>query len=188
MQCLNGILIARKNNTSKREIRETYPLFNARFPALIDILESQKVTWKNFDPKGSQELYDGGRTFLQCIALLIQQTAQFGAIAKRAKDETMPEWVLWYEKLMQKWPIFYNAYHVLMRKICEGRLGTDAIGCNIFATRHSVLRGVITGEQQESLIGAYINRKGVYGPQIEKLRITEEEWTAAIDQYFAENP
>jgi len=193
-QCLKSIVAGKRKN-SRSELEAMYPLFVAKFPEMFDILFRRNVTTRDLMPGEKKKnmtyqkrTYDNNSTFAKCLFDLITETYQFGAVEKRSSDETMPEWVAWYESMMRKYPKFYDHYKTLMRKICEGRLQIDPVGCVLSASIDMLHRHVLTGLEQKTLFNAYSTRKGVFGPQIMQLRITEEEWEHAIEDFFVKNP
>lgn len=185
--CLKGIVIARRKK-EKDEIAAEYPLFCAKFPEMFDIVFSRNITIKQLQASGQKQLYDNKKTYARCLYELICATHEFGAVEKRASAETMPDWVAWYEDMMRQYPLFYDNFKTLMRKICEGRLQNDPIACMFVVSIEMVHRGAISREEQAAVFDSFATRKGVFGQQIQKLRITEQEWEEGVESFFKKHP
>lgn len=184
--CLKQILISRRTLT-RDEIAKQFPLFSAKFPEMIDVIYKRNITHKDIVKQNQNHLYDGDKTFAQCIYELFVATHEFDAVGKRASPATMPDWVAWYEGMMNAYPSFYENFKTLMRNICEGRAAKDPVTCMLIVSIEMEHRGAITRAEQSQTFNEFVTRKGVYARQISHLQITEAEWNGAIEEYFAKN-
>jgi len=181
--CLKQILIEKRNH-SRPEIEKRFPLFVAKFPETIEILFKKKVEINDVMKNRQTHMYDG-RTFIESIYFLLTETEKFDAVGKRSSPTTMGLWTGWYEQMMRDNPQFYDAFRVLMRKICEGRLANDSVACVQVASIDMAHRGVITHKQRSDLLNDFITRKGIYSDTISKFKITEDEWNKHIQEFLA---
>lgn len=180
-ECLKQILIERRK-LSKPEIVARFPIFAAKFPEMIEILHKKNITYKDVVKQGQKALYDDDKTFAQCVYELLSATSEFDAIGKR--KTSMPDWVAWYENIMNTYPIFYEFFKTLMRNICEGRTFTDQVICMLIVSVEMEHRGVISREQRAQLFDEFVTRKGIYARQISHLKITEDEWSGGVQEFF----
>lgn len=181
--CLKQILIE-KRSQSRPVVEKKYPLFCAKFPEMIDILFKRKIEIKDMMKQYQTHTYDG-RTFAESIYYLLSETKKFDAVGKRSSPETMGLWTAWYEEMMNNNVEFYNAFKVLMRNICEGRLVKDRVICVQIASIDMAHRQVITHKERADVMNDFITRKGIYKDTITKLAITEEEWQKGVEDYLA---
>ena len=185
MQCLKQILIDKRRH-SRAEIEKKFPLFIDRFPEMFDIVFKRHIEVKDMMKTEQTHMYDG-RTFAESVYFLLCETKNFDAVGKRSAPETMGLWTAWYENMMRENFEFYDAFKVLMRNICEGRMNQDRVICVQIASIDMAHRKVISHKQRADVMNDFITRKGTYKDIITKYKITAQEWQSGIQEYFQSN-